>query len=375
MDDKGYAFTPMAFLLIIPVMVLAVSFNGVINELNTISAIAVGGDVTVTIANNIITAVEQDTADAGRNSAMGAVQTVINRTNTYGAPPFFGQTGNNSTGNNSKAFIVNSTVTMLNKNITQTCRVLEKQTGRNISINNVPVDPDGTDSLTIFTVNNLTITQSDPYGFYITVSGVPIKVVQNDSSNQTIQSVQFNTPVRNVYVSIEKLEDPYIWVNTKERNSSVIYRYPYFTSSGAIVNSPTGDYHFADKVSNHTLNYLWECLDGPNATAMGPRSYYFPDVHGLSFFDRLEGRLNDSSGSPPSARMSTFILYDPIPEDHGNYNISTLDHEYFAKVLGYPLTTTHGTSTGEVLDPTGKAFLISTNYRGYLFNNQINFPY
>ena len=35
--------------------------------MNTISAIAVGGDVTNTIANNVVKAIEQDTQDAGRD--------------------------------------------------------------------------------------------------------------------------------------------------------------------------------------------------------------------------------------------------------------------------------------------------------------------
>lgn len=378
MDDKGYAFTPMAFLLIIPVVILAVSLNGVINEVSTISAIAIGGDVTVTIANGIVTAIEQDTADAGRNSALVAVQTVVNETSIYyGNQPFFGKTGNNSTGNNSKAFIVQRTATMLNQNITNTCRVLEQQTGRDIYIYNGTwqyINPNGTDTVNIFSSNSLTLTQSDPFGFYITVSSIPIRVVQKDPSNQNNQSVEFNTPVRNVYVSIERLEDPYIWVNTKMRNSSVIYKYPYYTSASAITNSTTGDYHFADRVSNKTLNYLWECLLGPNVTVMGPRSYYFPDVHGLSFFDRLENRTNDTSGSPTSARMSMFIMYDPLQEDHGNNPTSMLDHEYFAGVPGYIITTTRGASVTNVLDPTGRNFLISTAYRSYL-GLQSNYNY
>ena len=367
MDDKGYAFTPRAFLLIIPVVILAVSLNGVINEVSTISAIAIGGDVTVTIANGIVTAIEQDTQDAGRNSAMAAVQTVINQTSVYyGNQPFFGKTGTNQTGNNSKAYILNRTATMLNINVTNTCRVLEQQTGRDIYINNAYVNPNCTDPLPIFSASSMNLTQSDPFGFYITVNSIPIKVVQRDPSDRNNQSVEFNTPVRNVYVSIEGLDDPYIWVNTKERNSSVIYKYPYYTSAGAIVNGSTGDYHFADRVSNKTLNYLWECFQGPNATEMGPRSYYFPDAHGLSFFDRLENRTNDTSGSPTSARMSCFIIYDILAEDHRNNPTSMLDHEYFAGISGTAITTTRGTSVTNVLLPSGINFLLSTTYKGYL---------
>lgn len=362
MDDKGYAFTPLVFLLLVPVMVLAVSYNNVIDEINTISAIAVGGDVTITIAKNIVSTIQQDTGDAGRNAAFMAVEKVIDQTSIYyGNQPFFGTAGDNQTGNNSKAFIHNQTLIMLNSNITATCRELEKQTGRNITINGVPVDPNGTGPLNIFSSSNINIAQSDPFGFNITVSSVPIVVVQNN------QSVRLNTPSRNVYVPIEKLEDPYVWVNTKERNSSVIYQYPYYTSQ-------FNDYHFYDNVSPGKLNYLWECLNGVNASAMGPRSYYIPDPHGLSFFDRLENRTNDSSGSPASARMSTFILYDPLAEDHNNNPTSMLDHEYFAGVSGHVLTTTVNGTTANVLTPLGGVFLISNNYQNYFFNNKNNFP-
>ncbi|MCE5214741.1 MAG: hypothetical protein LLF83_08500 [Methanobacterium sp.] len=366
MDDKGYAFTPMAFLLIIPVMVLAISLGGVIDELNAISAIVMGGDVTMTIASGIVKSIEQDTADGGRFSSMAAVQTVVNSTSLYyGNQPFFAKTGNNTTGNNSRAFIIGSTVSILNSNLTETCRVLERQTGRDIYINNIYVDPNGTNTLNIFTADSLSLTQSDPFGFYITVSSVPIKVVQKDPSGRNNQTIEFNTPIRNVYVSIEKLEDPWIWVMTKERNSSVIYKYPYYTS-GSVYNSTTGDYHFADRVSNKTLNYLWECFNGPNITVMGPRSYYFPDPHGLSFFDRLENRTNDTSISPTSARMSTFIIYDVLQEEHSNNPTSMLDHEYFNGVTGYVITTTRGASVTNVIMPSGVNFLISTAYRGYL---------
>lgn len=375
MDDEGYAFTPMAFLLIIPVVVLAVSFNGVINELSIISAIAVGGDVTATIASNIVTAVELDTGDAGRYSAFAAVQTVVNQTSTYtGNQPFFGKTGNNSTGNNSRAFVVQSTVGILNKNITETCRVLERQTGRDIYINNIYVDPNGTNTLSVFDANNLSLTQSDPFGFYITVNSIPVRVIQRDASGKNNQSVQFNTPVRNVYVSIEKLEDPWIWVMTKERNSSVIYRYPYYTSSGAISGSTVGDYHFADKVTAGQLNYLYECFNGANVTIMGPRPYYFPDIHGLSFFDRLENRTPGTSCSPESARMSTFIIYDVLMEDHGNQPTSMLDHEYFDGVPGTAITTTHGATVNNVIVPSGVNFLLSPTYKTYLgLGNNYNY--
>ena len=65
MEDKGYVFTPLTFLLFIPVIIIAVSFSGIVNEVSTISAIVIGGDVTSSIGNNVVEAIQEDTADAG----------------------------------------------------------------------------------------------------------------------------------------------------------------------------------------------------------------------------------------------------------------------------------------------------------------------
>ncbi len=353
MDDKGYAFTPLAFLITIPVIILAVSYSGIIDEINTISAIAIGGDVTASIANGMITAIKDNTRDAGRNAAFKAVQSVIDHYNLQpGNYPFFSKTGNNST-----TFIINNTVSMLNVNITSTARDLEKQTGRDIYLNGIYVNPNGDNNVSLFRATDLTIVQSDPWGFNITVPSVDVTVVQN--SSQSYQNVTFKTPPQNVYISIDKLEDPYIWVNTKARQSSIIRIYPNQTVDG--------NYHFADDVTPGKLNYLYDCLVGADDT-MGYRPYYFSDTHGLTFFDRLENRTPDNSTGPDSARMSTFILNDPLINEHGNQPVSTVDNEYFRGIAGATLTTKKGSTVTTVYDPTGRPFLISTTYLGYLFN-------
>ena len=238
MDDKGFAFTPLTFLLLVPVMILAISYNGIINEVNTISAIAIGGDVTISIANNIATVIDEDAGDSGRYSALIAVQTVVNNTNLLADnKPFFNQTP----GNNSTSFIINNVVSMLNNNLTNTCIVLENQTGRTIYLNHVLITNTST-NISILNSSNLNISQNDPYGFTITVSSLPISIAQNG------QNVTINTPVENSYVSIQGLEDPYIWVNTKERNSSVIWAYPFYTNSTSYFNGIV-NYHFADRHS------------------------------------------------------------------------------------------------------------------------------
>ena len=350
MDDKGYAFTPLAFLLIIPVVILAASYSGIVNEVNTLSAIVIGGDVTASVANDIMDATRQDAADAGRTSAFLAVQKVINSYNLLpDNNPYFSTTS----GSDSKSFVINYTWNMLNSNLTNTTRDLENQTGRIIYVNGNYVDPNGTGTVPIFQKSDINIVQSDPFGFNITVNSISIKVVQNSSSSSS-QSVQLNTPPVNTYISIDQLEDPYIWVNTKARISLIINKYPYYSSQFA-------DYHFDDNVSVGKLNYLYDCLVGANAS-MGYRPYYFPDPHGLTFFDRLENRTNGSSSGLNSAKMSTFILNDPLMNEHGNKPTSTLDHEYFVGTSGSTINV-----KGTIFrDPTGRNFLLSNNYIGYL---------
>jgi hypothetical protein len=196
---------------------------------------------------------------------------------------------------------------------------------------------------------------------------VPITVVQNG------QNVTINTPKESAYVSIIGLEDPYIWVNTKERNSSVIYNYPYYTNT---YNTGIADYHFADIQSPGNLTNLWTCLYGSNASNIyGSNSsniinpYYFPDPHGLSFFDRLENRTNNTSGSPASARMSTFIIYDVLSTEHGNQQCSMIDHEYFSGVAG---STIKAKGSVVTVPSSTQVFIISPTYASYL---GLNFTY
>jgi hypothetical protein len=352
MDNRGYVFTSLTLLLIIPVIILAVSYNSIINEVNDLSVLVIGGDVTSTIGDNIIDTIQEDVADAGKSSAYNATRVVINNYNITNNP-FFGLGG-------SKSYIINNTVIALNSNLTMTCRELESQTGRNITLNGILIDPNGTGTANVYQPGNLFITQSDPFGFYIVVPSVTASIKQNG------QSLNFNIPTESVYIQITGLEDPYIWVNTKARTSSLIYQYPFYDSSNT--NDP---YELHSNISSEKLDYLWEFLDGQNSSLSGSRPYYFIDPNGLSFFDRLDGANNTTES--PSARMSTFIIGDPLQEEHGNVNTSAVDHEYFSGVYGTAITTTD-TTTGQVdfvKDPNLKTFYLSQFYKNFfkLANN------
>ena len=362
MEDKGYAFTPIALLLFIPVIIIGISFSGIVNEVNSISSIVIGGDVTATVASNVVKAIKDDAQDAGRHSAFCATESVFDNYNkSISINPFF---GGPSTPIDSRTYIQNATLTFVNSNLTNTCRELELQTGRNITINNNPIDPQATNSVTIFTPSNMQITQSDPFGFNISLDSIPVNITQNSTTNN--QSSNFNTPKINVYISVEQLEDPYIWVNTIGRNNSVIFKYPYYTQSSSIIGGNASTiYHFADQVSAGKLNYLNESLAGSNQS-FGNIPYYFPDTHGLTFFDRLENRTNATSLGPDSAKMSTFILWNPNYQNMPGYKPSYLDHEYFAGINGTPITTTHAGVVTNVTDPLGNTFYLSSTYKTIL---------
>ncbi|OEC84878.1 MULTISPECIES: hypothetical protein [Methanobacterium] len=351
MDEKGYAFTPLVFLLFIPIMIIAVDFDDVVHEANSIVAIAMGGDVTYSTVTNIISATEKGGQDAGRSAAYNATRVVIDKSSNLSNPnPFFAS-------GQSKKYIIDNTLPVLNANVIATCLDMEKQTGREIYINNIKIT---NYTNATFSASDITITQTEPFGFYINLrGGIPIKVVQKD------QVYEGTLPSISSYVSIRGMEDPYIWVNSKQRTSNIIYEYPYYKDY-------ENSYFFDENVSvdDHRLNFLWECLNGTdNPSQITPRPYYFPDpLGGLTFFDRLENR-STSSDSNNKTWMSTFILGDPLKDEHaGNEIVSRLDHEYFSGVTTNvgPIYIGTGNDKEPMQDSSGTAvFYLSKKYKDF----------
>lgn len=349
MDERGYVFSPMSFLLIVPVIIIAVAYGNILNEINIVSDIAIGGDVSFTTAANIIQTMEKSGSDAGRNAAYRATRKVIDDN------AFF----SSSSPNDSKTYIRTQTVASLNEQIISLCQKLEAETGREVFVNDIPIN---NYTNATFTLNDVSITQSDPFGFYINIrGGIPIRVVQKD------REVVFKTPPLTSYVSIEGLEDPYVWIRTKYRTSNTIYSYPYHAYNG--LEDPTNTYLTGHSYSfdiavdkkEYRLYELWYCMNGTdNPSNITPRCYYFVDPYGMSFFDRLENGTN-SSTSDPRVKMSTFILGDPLLENHGSSAVSRLDHEYFNNIPGSDI----GIANGEVADPLGVTFYLSDFYRNF----------
>lgn len=321
MDEKGYTFTPLTVLLFIPIMIVAIAYGNIATEANMLANLAIGGDVTVTIASSVLTNIEKGANDGGRNSAYNATRAVIDNSSVDSVyNPFF-------TNGTSRNYVLQRTISSINTQVISSAQKLEQSTGREIFVNNIPVTNYTT---ALFNNSSVYITQTDPFGFYVNVKGgIPIRIVQKGQTYQT------STPTIKTYVTLQGLEDPYIWVNTKFRISDVINSYPYYT------NYPTygPEYHFQEYVDNKVprLDFLFDCLNGTNNPSnITPRPYYVPDSRGLSFFDRLENR--SVSADNVSNRMSTFILNDVLNEEHNSSAVSIVDWEYFKGVPGLPIT-------------------------------------
>ncbi len=352
MDDKGYAFTPLTLLLIIPVIIIAADYGGIIGDVNQLSLIVVGGDVTYDTTTSIYSAIQQGAGDAGRNSAYNATRTIIDRASLSDPQSSFL--------NDSKGYVKGNIISMLNSHVIETAQKLETQTGRNISINGKEVNNyTDNDTTQLFTTNDVQIVPTDPFSFDVVVrGGIPMQI------NQSGQIFNVKTPEIRATVSLNGIEDPYIWINSKyRRESNVIYPYPYYSYSnlGAI------EYHFADKPedknltntsSQAKLHNLWECLNGTNNPSNISRPYYFPNPNGLSFFERLEGHQGSDSNNT-KVRISTFILGDPLSTEHSGSHISCLDSEYYnsTPTPGYPITV----GGLQLQDPEGTIFYLSNS--------------
>jgi hypothetical protein len=79
MDEKGYTITPIALLLMVPVIIFAVAFGDVINEVNQFSTVTVGSDVTGGTVSSIYTSIKYAAGDSGRWAAYNVTRTVIDR--------------------------------------------------------------------------------------------------------------------------------------------------------------------------------------------------------------------------------------------------------------------------------------------------------
>lgn len=367
-DEKGYAFTPLTLLLFIPIVILAISYGNIVSEANMLANIATGGHVTYTVSKDIINNMKVSSERAGRNASYAAVHQIIDNYK-FGKPEVFFSKTDASKG--SKAFLKRKIAKGINDQLINTTIKLAEGTGRTVEIKHKRLTNNPNEDYIVD--SDLEIYQTEPFGYYVTIKPILIKVEQEG------QVYIGETPDITGYVSIEGLEDPYIWVNTDSKMSNVFYRYPYYSNksgtgvSGNIIKEQYFfDNDFNASESDSRLHYLWECLNGTDNPSgiTTPRPYYFPDSEtGLSFFDRLENKTLKEKDPNEEARMNTFVLGDPLFEAddeawHNAFNvISSVDTEYFNNVRGYKVVLynkTNGDKIGYLKDPSASPLVLSS---------------
>lgn len=351
MDEKGYTITPIAFLLIIPVIIFAVAFGEIVSEINQFSTITIGSDVTGGTVGAVYTSVKYGAGDAGRWAAYNVTRLTIDQ----------------------QAFLTDSKLEtrkvvtkQLNAHVIDACRKLSNETGRDIYINNVLIPANSTNTTfnPTFNESDVNITQvdangnADPFGFYVVVkAGVPIKVVQKD------QVYEGTLPEIRGYAPIVGMEDPYVWIKSSFRNRNAIY--PYQESEELWDGSI--NYHLDDtfSVDSVTIENLGLCLNGTgNPENISGMPQYFLNQRGLNFFERLQG--GQIAGENNKTRISTFIVGDPLADVHGGNPVSSVDVDYFKLPPTYTgvtgITLGSGGNQVQYLDSRGGVFYLSTYY-------------
>ncbi len=360
MDEKGYTITPVLFLLMIPVIIFAVAFGDIVNEVNQFSTVTIGSDVTGGTVSVVYASIKYGAVDSGRWASYNVSRTVIDRQLFLA---------------DSKRDVRRIVASQLSKHVVDATSKLSAETGRTIYINNVFIPPNlaNTTYNDTFNETDINVTQidssgkGDPFGYYVIVrSGIPIKVVQNN------QVYEGTLPEIRAYVPLIGIEDPYIWLNSKFRQRNAIYEYEHYDVN--YLGVP--DYHFDDTVSVNQIkiNYLWDCLNGTgNPQNISALPQYFPNPKGLNYFERLQG--GQISGESNTTRMSTFIVGDPIKDVHQNAKICAVDVDYFAvpPVVGTNITLGKGSNIVTFRDPLGSVFYLSAYYKTY-FGLANNYP-
>lgn len=336
---RAFVFTGISFLLVIPAIMLAASFAGMIRYGEVGREIALDSDVVFYISKDMRETIEETAKKSGRWEAHQATKLIIDiytdltRTTNISyakSHSFFPDTGLDPQGRNITTYLKDKIIETMNLRLNETVEELGKRSGKDIIFN------DGNEI-----TDELTISQSDPWGFYISVSAMPLFVSGGGSS--------FNTtlPTFDVYITFEGLEDPYVFVQSEANSFSRIYRSPY----------EPYNISYAESWTMTRINNLYNVLIG-SGTEDNPMPYYhyFGDSirdDGISFFSRLEG---NSTNRP--YKIETFLIGDVLMNQS---TADRVDHAYFSNANGSAITV----CTDDFKDPRGNVFYIDDDHLSY----------
>ncbi|MFQ5975443.1 MAG: CARDB domain-containing protein [Candidatus Hydrothermarchaeales archaeon] len=349
---SAFVFTGMSFLLVIPAIMLAASFAGMVRYGEAGREIALESDVVYYVSKDVRETILEITLKSGRWETHQAtklvIDTYVNLTRTTNksyakAHSFFPDTEVDPQGRNITTYLLDKIIETMNQGMNDTIDELERRSGKEIIFN------DGNEI-----TDELIINQTDPWGFYISLAEMPLRVTGGGGP-------AFNTtlPASDVYITFEGLEDPYITVMSEANAFSRVYRSPYEPYNGS----------YDENVSQAKLENLYTALIG-SGTEDNPIPYYhyFGDStrdDGISFFSRLEGNSTNRS-----YKIETFLIGNVL----GNQSAATrVDHGYFSNTAGSEIEV----CLRDFEDPLGNVFYIDDvhlSYYGLERNYNCDYP-
>ena len=354
--ERGFVFSGATLMLAIPAIILAAYFMNALEYGSYGISISMRADVVFYIQNDLKETETTALENCGRYITFMTIKNMTDRFDTllseYGATVaksrgFFPYADMDGEGRSSEVYVRDKIAECVNDALISALRQLSNKTGMVIIIKDNSTTMaalNGTGNL--IERSDITLMQYDPWGFNLTLASFPLLIMNEE------KKIFYNTslPTSKAYVSIEDLQDPYIYINSEARSSNKIERSIFLYDLDS------------DGASNNIINPFYIVLIGSGSESE-PRPYYYQADDGISFFGRLNGGTEPYADS--SLRIETFVTGNPLELD----STSLIDHYYFSGIAGDPICINDTYFT----DPLGNVVYIDdTHLSFYGLNRSYN---
>jgi len=329
MNNKGFVFSGMAILLILPVLIMAASFADVIKIGNAGVSLNLRTDRLFQVKNDIEETVVSASISSGRYNAHQATlnlslkfEELTQESGLEYASLHSFYTDSEVSASDSKSVIEDNIRSSINNALGEV--IGDYSTSDvNIIINN------GNN----VTDQDISINQTEPFTFIVEIDSMPLYIDFGFTTyNGTLNSVTAVVP-------IEGLMDPYIFVKSWGRSTNRIFESPY---------------------GNNISSFLYNDTIG-GGSSVNPRPYYHNNTEGLSFFCKLDGKTSSTCTDIDASKMETFILGDPLSQT----SASVVDHQYFENVAADGTSTYNPPTDVPSASPNSYVFQLECNHEIY----------
>jgi hypothetical protein len=370
---KGFVFSGMSFLLIIPAIILVASLGNMVSTGTDITSFLISSNRVSTGGESIATDTGQMIEQISSSSTQKATRLALELSfSTDDAVPgyaaaYFDADARAFIPGESIAFILDKTISGvqegrpsdfqgMNFQIQQAISNYSTLTGLNITLSN----PDGDTCIpggpcSVFNSNNVKIVPA-PYGMYTLIEGdwrlvivdnntqwnlsLPARNVLKFNSSGTITS---NNYLVKSYTSVIGFQDPLIWWTLSRwselyRDSTVLEAAPDITT-WPLIRSPVEPH---SKIGNRVINQSNTSESFLNDLGNDMLSHrVHASKYGPTFFDMLEARwwMSDyyrdlaplaDNNERIDVGLESFVPNDPLKIENGGTKYSTLYHYYIS---------------------------------------------